>query len=67
MKLEFDIISLLTHSEWVLRIIVAAICGCLIGYERSSRNKEAGIRTHAIIALGAALIMVVSKYGFEDM
>lgn len=65
-KLEFDFIVLITHSEWVLRIVVAAICGCLIGYERSSRNKEAGIRTHAIIALGAALIMVVSKYGFAD-
>ncbi|MEG0277091.1 MAG: MgtC/SapB family protein [Coprobacillus sp.] len=65
--MEFDFISLLTRSEWVLRIVVAAICGCLIGYERSSRNKEAGIRTHAIIALGAALIMVVSKYGFQDM
>lgn len=65
--LEFDVGALLTHSEWVLRIIVAAMCGCLIGYERSSRNKEAGIRTHAIIALGSALIMVVSKFGFEDM
>lgn len=62
-----DISLLTTHSEWVLRIIVAALCGCLIGYERTSRNKEAGIRTHAIIALGAALIMLVSKYGFNDV
>lgn len=67
MILPLDITVLSLHSEWVLRILVAALCGCLIGYERSSRNKEAGIRTHAIISLGAALIMLVSKYGFIDV
>lgn len=54
------------QSEYIFRIIVAGICGCIIGYERKNRNKEAGVRTHAIVAVGAALIMVVSKYGFED-
>lgn len=39
----------------------------MIGYERTSRNKGAGLRTHAILSLGSALIMVVSKYGFYDM
>lgn len=39
----------------------------MIGYERKNRNKEAGIRTHAIVSLGAALIMIVSKYGFSDI
>lgn len=65
MPLDITVLSL--HSEWILRILVAALCGCLIGYERSSRNKEAGIRTHAIVSLGAALIMLVSKYGFIDV
>lgn len=55
------------YGMWVIRILIAAICGCLIGYERSSRNKGAGVRTHAILALGSALIMLVSKYGFLDM
>lgn len=55
------------HSELMLRIVVACICGYLIGYERKNRNKGAGIRTHAIVALGAALIMVISKYGFTDV
>ena len=41
--------------------------GVAIGFERKNRNKLAGVRTHAIVALGAALIMVVSKYGFYDM
>ena len=40
---------------------------CIIGYERESRNKGAGIRTHAIVSLAAALIMIVSKYGFSDI
>lgn len=56
-----------TQAELLCRIIIAGICGGIIGYERKNRNKEAGIRTHMIVALGAALIMIVSKYGFEDI
>ena len=52
---------------WLVRVIVAAICGAAIGFERSRRQKEAGIRTHVIVALGSALVMIVSKYGFFDM
>lgn len=62
-----NIYTILLHFEWTLRIVVAAICGSFIGYERSNRSKEAGIRTHSIISLGSALIMVVSKYGFTDV
>lgn len=56
-----------TQAELLCRIIVAGICGGIIGYERKNRNKEAGIRTHMIVALGASLIMIVSKYGFSDI
>lgn len=56
-----------TQAELLCRIIIAGLCGGIIGYERKNRNKEAGIRTHMIVALGAALIMIVSKYGFEDI
>ena len=52
---------------WCLRIAAAAVCGCVIGYERTRRSKGAGIRTHMIIAMSAALMTVVSKYGFLDM
>lgn len=52
--------------EYLLRIIGAGICGVLVGYERKNRMKEAGVRTHFIVALGAALMMVISKYGFQD-
>jgi len=52
--------------EYLLRVIGAGICGVLVGYERKSRMKEAGVRTHFVVALGAALMMVISKYGFQD-
>ena len=51
----------------LLKLIIACACGAVIGYERKSRLKEAGIRTHMIVALGATLIMIVSKYGFDDL
>lgn len=53
--------------DYLIRIVVACLCGGLVGLERTKRLKEAGIRTHIIVALGAALIMVVSKYGFSDV
>ncbi|MDI4644207.1 MgtC/SapB family protein [Cohnella sp. F6_2S_P_1] len=52
--------------EWLLRIAAAGLCGAIIGYERKSRMKEAGIKTHFIVGIGAALMMVLSKYGFGD-
>ena len=51
----------------LLRMLIASICGVFIGFERSRRQKDAGIRTHMIVALGAALAMIVSKYGFFDL
>ena len=51
--------------EFILRIFVAALLGGLIGLEREYRSKEAGFRTHFLVALGSALFMIVSAYGFE--
>lgn len=56
----------LMQLDYLLRLCIAAICGMAIGYERKNRMKEAGIRTHFIVAIGAALIMIISKYGFQD-
>ncbi len=58
--------NFLQELRIVLDILVAAGLGFLIGLERKIRLKEAGIRTHTILSIGAALIMVVSKYGFGD-
>lgn len=55
------------HLELMLRIILSCLIGYIIGYERKSRDKSAGMRTHAIVGMGAALMMIVSKYGFMDM
>jgi len=52
---------------FMLRIMLACICGGAIGFERTRRLKEAGIRTHCIIAAASALLMIISKYGFFDM
>jgi putative Mg2+ transporter-C (MgtC) family protein len=60
-------IYVLSQLEWLLRIIIAGICGATIGFERKARLKEAGMRTHLVVAMGAALIMIVSKYGFNDV
>ena len=51
--------------EFVLRIFVAALLGGMIGLEREYRAKEAGFRTHFLVALGSALFMIVSAYGFD--
>lgn len=51
----------------VLRLVLSCLCGGFIGFERSKRQKDAGIRTHLIVALGSALAMIVSKYGFFDL
>lgn len=56
----------LIQLDYLLRLFIAAVCGMAIGYERKNRMKEAGIRTHFIVAIGAALIMIISKYGFQD-
>ena len=55
------------EMEFVLRLVISCICGGVIGFERSRRRKEAGLRTHIIVALGSALLMIVSKYGFMDI
>lgn len=65
--LEFLRGQVMGQSEFFLRLFVACILGGAIGFERKNRNKGAGMRTHALVCLGAALIMVVSKYGFTDI
>lgn len=49
------------------RLVLAAVCGALVGLEREKRQKSAGLRTHIIVAMTAALMMIVSKYGFMDV
>ena len=52
---------------YIIRILVAVGCGALIGIERQRHGRNAGVRTHVIIAASSALMMIVSKYGFDDI
>lgn len=58
--------GVILKAELLFRIILAAVCGCLIGYERTNRGKGAGIRTHTIVAIASCLMMIISQYGFGD-
>ena len=55
-------------GEWdvVLRLLVAAALGAAVGLERELREREAGLRTHLLVSLGAALFMLVSAYAWTD-
>lgn len=56
-------------QEWqmIVGISVAFLLSSLIGFERELKLKSAGLRTHALVGLAAALLMLVSKYGFTDV
>ncbi|HEY7536585.1 MAG TPA: MgtC/SapB family protein [Gaiellaceae bacterium] len=58
--------STLGDWELLLRLSVAAALGAAVGIERELRDREAGVRTHLLVSLGAALFTIVSAYGFED-
>jgi len=50
--------------EMILRLLLAAALGAIIGYQRERAGKAAGLRTHVLICVGAALFTVASLYGF---
>lgn len=53
--------------EFILRLAVAGLLGALVGLEREYRAKEAGTRTHFLVALGSCLMMIISQWGFQDL
>lgn len=53
--------------DFILRLVVAGVLGAVIGLDREYRAKEAGYRTHFLVSLGSALIMIVSQYGFQTI
>jgi len=59
--------SVMQNVEFCIRLLVACLCGAAVGIERSRRFKEAGMRTHMVVCFAAALIMIISKYGFADL
>lgn len=57
----------LSNQEIALRLVVAAILGGLIGWDRERKESVAGLRTHMLVCVGSCLIMIVSSFGFEDI
>lgn len=65
----------ITNAQWlhnkevvmVIRLVVAAILGGIVGIERGSGDRPAGFRTHILVCVGSALFMLVSLYGFDDV
>ena len=62
-----DISPISAQLPWILRLVIASLCGALIGYERAIQRKSAGVRTHIVVAFSSAIFMILSKYGFADL
>lgn len=58
---------MMLNVDFMLRLLVAGILGAIIGLDREYRAKEARYRTHFLVSLGSALIMIVSQYGFQEI
>ena len=54
------------NSETLIRLLLAAVLGGLIGTERERMNRAAGLRTHVMVSLGSALFTVLSIYAFHE-
>ena len=57
----------LSWPHLLLRLTVAALLGGAIGLERELREREAGLRTHLLVSVGAALFTIISAFGFHDI
>ncbi|WP_175717821.1 MgtC/SapB family protein [Burkholderia anthina] len=55
------------HMELLGRLLLAALLGSIVGLERERLNWAAGLRTHMLVCVGSALVMLVSTFGFEDV
>lgn len=64
MKPSLIMITAELHGWMLVRLLIAVLLGALVGYERERQGKPAGLRTHAMVGLGATLFTIVSLYGF---
>jgi len=54
-------------SEIIFQLVLAAVIGLVLGFEREVIGKPAGMRTYALVTLGATIFTIISKYGFSDV
>lgn len=57
----------ISFQEVIIRLLVSALLGSVVGLERERLNWVAGLRTHMLVCVGSTLIMMVSMYGFGDV
>ncbi len=57
---------MVVEAEIILKLVLAAVLGSAIGLERKVHNKSAGMRTHALVCVGAALFAIMSTIGLSD-
>ena len=55
------------NNIFLMRLAIAGLLGAAIGFERECRAKEAGTRTHFLVAVGSCLMMIVSQWGFQEI
>ncbi len=70
--MDFSTMSLISTNiplsiEYIFRIILSAILGALIGYERQFKHKSAGLRTNILVCIGSCLIMVLSNLLYANV
>lgn len=65
-KMEQRILTPWLELDLVIRLVVSALLGGIIGYEREQREKPAGLRTHMLVSIGACLFTILSIYAFGD-
>ena len=58
---------MISYSQIAIRLVLAAIAGGMVGYEREVKNRPAGLRTHVLVSLGSALVMLISIDGFSGV
>ncbi len=58
---------MLTDGEIALRLVLAALAGSAVGFERERLLWAAGLRTHMLVCVGSCLVMIVSAFGFADI
>lgn len=65
LKIADNILYMITETDLIVRLLLAAGLGGAIGLERERAHKVAGLRTHALVAMGAALLSIISIHGFD--
>ncbi|SDZ03905.1 putative Mg2+ transporter-C (MgtC) family protein [Proteiniborus ethanoligenes] len=58
---------MISNGEVILRLVLSALAGGIVGMEREANHSSAGLRTHILVTLGSTLIMLISMYGFQGL